>query len=174
MNFKLSHPIKNNYNNSKDNKANPNPNNKEDKEVILPTPTPITTVPALSVKEEALAQIRGLNLYLIISLCFLIFINLFTIVLASTVNTTVDSASTEPITEQEEQNKNITITKSELEQLSSTPEANTLSILFNNSISQMVISTCTITVIGVLITKLRNLRKKLEMIRSEERRVGKE
>lgn len=39
-----------------------------------------------------------------------------------------------------------------------------LSILFNNSLAQMLMSTGIIAVIGVLITKLRNLKKKLDMI----------
>ena len=44
------------------------------------------------------------------------------------------------------------------------PETDIVAILFSNSLIQMLMSTFIIAIVGVLITKLRNFKKKLDMV----------
>lgn len=95
--------------------------------------------------EEVLAHIKSLNFYLIIFLSIIIiFINVLHIygLVAYSQSTSVQKE----IIEEQEQQQDI------------------ISTLFNNSVTQMLMSTFIIAIVGVLITKLRNFKKKLDMI----------
>jgi len=86
-------------------------------------------------------QLRRINLYLLSLLVFLIVFNLFSVY-------TVYSQSNDSsnIKEKVEQNQDI------------------ISYLFSNSVTSMILSTFIIAIVGTLIAKLRNFKKKLDMI----------
>lgn len=91
-------------------------------------------------KEEIIHQINRINIFLVLSLSLLIFINVlhfYSLV-----------AYSEPVASESEEKKNDDI----------------ISTIFSNSVTQMLMSTAIIAVVGVLITKLRDFRKKLDMI----------
>jgi amino acid permease len=86
-------------------------------------------------------QLRRINFYLLSLLVFLIVFNLFSVY-------TVYSQSNDSTTVKEkvEQNQDI------------------ISYLFSNSVTSMILSTFIIAIVGTLIAKLRNFKKKLDMI----------
>lgn len=96
--------------------------------------------------EEVLAHIKGLNFYLIILLSFIIFINIlhiYGLIAYSQSSSNISTVSKQIIEQQQE---------------------DIFSTLFNNSVTQMLMSTFIIAIVGLLITKLRNFKKKLDMI----------
>jgi len=92
-------------------------------------------------------EIKRINLFLILSLSILIFINILHLYsfVAYSETTTVTGNGT-LATQHVENQQDI------------------VSILFSNSVTQMLLSTFIIAIVGVLITKLKNFRKKLDMI----------
>jgi len=93
-------------------------------------------------RKDLVGQLRRINFYLLSLLVFLIAFNLFSVY-------TVYSQSNDSsgnIKEKVEQNQDI------------------ISYLFSNSVTSMILSTFIIAIVGTLIAKLRNFKKKLDMI----------
>lgn len=101
-------------------------------------------------REEILHQIKSLNLYLILFLSIIVFINILHIydlvTYAQQSDLVPENTTNFSRKEQQQQQEDI------------------FSILFNNSVTQMLMSTFIIAIVGLLITKLRNFKKKLDMI----------
>jgi len=96
-------------------------------------------------------EIKRINLFLILSLSILIFINILH--LYSFVAYSEEPVTTTTVT------GNGTLATQHVEN-----QQDIVSILFSNSVTQMLLSTFIIAIVGVLITKLKNFRKKLDMI----------
>jgi preprotein translocase subunit SecY len=92
-------------------------------------------------------QLRRINIYLLSLFIFLIIFNLFSF--------TVYSQQT-----QKEINKEQTVTNVQQQQTNQ----DIISYLFSNSVTSMILSTFIIAIVGTLIAKLRNFKKKLDMI----------
>jgi len=95
-------------------------------------------------RKDLVGQLRRINFYLLSLLVFLIAFNLFSVY--TVYSQSNDSSSGSGIKEKVEQNQDI------------------ISYLFSNSVTSMILSTFIIAIVGTLIAKLRNFKKKLDMI----------
>ena len=93
---------------------------------------------------QLIDQAKRINLYLVSLFIFLIIFNVVSFSYS-------------------QQQHNATIPVSTVEQ-SIEKQKDILDLLFDNSITSMLLSTAVIAVVGVLITKLKGLKKKLDMI----------
>lgn len=102
-------------------------------------------------------QVKRINIYLLSLFVFLIFFNVYSFSIHITYSQNEEDPPVGTDTE-------ITDSKTPVRDKVEEKKQNVLDYIFDNSVTTMLLSTFIIAIIGTLISKMRNLKKKLDMI----------